>query len=254
MRTGPIWLELVLISNVPDIEIPCDVGSRSEHLVLLGLDLLNTKPHNMDILIVGFGRIGKILCKTLDGLGANVYCEARKYSDIAWIKAYGYNPIHINDLNKNISKFSSLDFYCREMAVGCGIFQKKHAVFQGIHIKQTDISVINEPTEDVEYRHRDVILFGDDDRLHRVVVIAVEAEQLAHFGLGGLGIYHLAFVVIYLERALRVVVFVADVAIVPIDCELAVDRNVDRHGAFVAFVEADSILYHSAFIEDGDCR
>ena len=31
--------------------------------------------------------------------------EARKNEDISWIKAYGYNPIHLNDLNNELGKF-----------------------------------------------------------------------------------------------------------------------------------------------------
>ena len=58
-----------------------------------------------NILIMGFGRIGKILSKMLRGIGANVYCEARKNTDLAYIKAYGYSPIHLNSLNENLGKF-----------------------------------------------------------------------------------------------------------------------------------------------------
>jgi dipicolinate synthase subunit A len=61
--------------------------------------------HGSNVLIMGFGRIGKVLAKMLDGIGAKVYCEARKDEDISWIKAYGYNPIHLNDLNDNLGKF-----------------------------------------------------------------------------------------------------------------------------------------------------
>ena len=61
--------------------------------------------HGTNVLIMGFGRIGKVLAKMLDGIGAKVYCEARKDEDISWIKAYGYNPIHLNDLDENLNKF-----------------------------------------------------------------------------------------------------------------------------------------------------
>lgn len=54
---------------------------------------------------MGFGRIGKVLAKMLDGIGAKVYCEARKDEDIAWIKAYGYEPIHLNNLNEHLNEF-----------------------------------------------------------------------------------------------------------------------------------------------------
>lgn len=61
--------------------------------------------HGSKILVMGFGRVGKILSKMLEGIGANVYCEARKYADLAWIKAYGYHPIYLRDLDQNLGKF-----------------------------------------------------------------------------------------------------------------------------------------------------
>jgi dipicolinate synthase subunit A len=61
--------------------------------------------HGSKVLVMGFGRIGKILAKMLDGIGAKVYCEARKNEDIAWIKAYGYEPIHLDNLNEHLGEF-----------------------------------------------------------------------------------------------------------------------------------------------------
>ena len=58
-----------------------------------------------NVLVMGFGRIGKILAKMLDGIGANVVCEARKTSDLAWIKAYGYEQVDIKNLDPNLSRF-----------------------------------------------------------------------------------------------------------------------------------------------------
>ncbi len=42
-------------------------------------------------LVVGYGRIGKVLCNMLDSLGAIVSASARKAKDIAWIEA---NHLH----------------------------------------------------------------------------------------------------------------------------------------------------------------
>ena len=61
--------------------------------------------HSSNILILGFGRIGKTLANMLKGIGANVYCEARKNEDLAWIKTYGYEPITLDNLNENLNKF-----------------------------------------------------------------------------------------------------------------------------------------------------
>lgn len=58
-----------------------------------------------NILVMGFGRIGKIVSKMLQGIGAKVYCEARKNEDLAYIKAYGYTPIRLDELDENLHKF-----------------------------------------------------------------------------------------------------------------------------------------------------
>lgn len=59
---------------------------------------------NSNVLVLGFGNVGKTLCKMLKDLGANVYAEARKESDLAWIDVYGYNPIPLQKLRENICK------------------------------------------------------------------------------------------------------------------------------------------------------
>lgn len=79
--------------------------STSEGTIQTIMENTQKTIHGSNILIMGFGRIGKMLAKMLDGIGAKVSCEARKYSDIAWIKAYGYNAIHLNDLNKELENF-----------------------------------------------------------------------------------------------------------------------------------------------------
>lgn len=58
--------------------------------------------YNSNCLVLGFGRIGKLLCERLKGLGANVYCMARKEKDLAWIKTLGYNEVYIGNLEENL--------------------------------------------------------------------------------------------------------------------------------------------------------
>jgi len=54
--------------------------------------------YNSNLAVLGFGRCGKALAKALKGLGGNVYVYARKESDIAYIKMYGYNVLDFKDL------------------------------------------------------------------------------------------------------------------------------------------------------------
>ena len=79
--------------------------STAEGTIQIAMEETQKTVHGRNVLIMGFGRIGKVLSKMLSGIGAKVYCEARKNEDIAWIKAYGYEPIHLNDLDKNLGKF-----------------------------------------------------------------------------------------------------------------------------------------------------
>ena len=69
--------------------------------------MANTKKilHGSNVLIIGFGRIGKILAKKLEGLSCKVTCSARKNEDFAWIQSYGYNFINTNSLGENLSQF-----------------------------------------------------------------------------------------------------------------------------------------------------
>ncbi len=79
--------------------------ATAEGTIQIAMEETQRTVHGRNVLIMGFGRIGKVLSKMLSGIGAKVYCEARKNEDIAWIKAYGYEPIHLNDLDKHLGKF-----------------------------------------------------------------------------------------------------------------------------------------------------
>jgi dipicolinate synthase subunit A len=49
-------------------------------------------------LVVGFGRIGKILSHMLHGIGAQVTVSSRKQADIAWTSSYGYSSVRTENI------------------------------------------------------------------------------------------------------------------------------------------------------------
>lgn len=55
-----------------------------------------------NVLILGYGRIGKLLSEYAKAMGAKVYVEARKDEDLTWIKSKGMNEIHLNNLRDHI--------------------------------------------------------------------------------------------------------------------------------------------------------
>ena len=61
--------------------------------------------HGSSCLVVGYGRIGKLLAHRLQWLGADVSVAARKLSDLAWVRAYSLTPIPINQLSHELQKF-----------------------------------------------------------------------------------------------------------------------------------------------------
>ena len=109
---GNIKQELYQLTQNEEVEI-IDILNREELVVLNSIStaegaiqiIMEETPktvHGSNILILGFGKLGKILAKMLDGLGANVFCETKENVDLAWIKAYGYKPIHPKEINSEL--------------------------------------------------------------------------------------------------------------------------------------------------------
>ncbi len=56
-------------------------------------------------LVIGFGRIGKLLAHRLRGLGAFVSVSSRRFSDMAWCRAYGYEALSTENLEGHLRNF-----------------------------------------------------------------------------------------------------------------------------------------------------
>ena len=112
---GAISPEVYDLANDEYIEI-IDIMKREELAVLntistaegtIEIIIANTNKiiHGSKVLILGFGRIGKVLARKLAGLAAKVTCAARKDEDLAWIKAYGHIGTNINTIGENLSEY-----------------------------------------------------------------------------------------------------------------------------------------------------
>ena len=79
--------------------------STAEGAIQIAMEETTRTLHGSNILVMGFGRVSKILANMLKGIGANVYCETTKTVSCSWIKAYGYTPILLNDIDGQLGKF-----------------------------------------------------------------------------------------------------------------------------------------------------
>ena len=61
----------------------------SEGAIQIAMEELPVTLHGARVLVIGAGRLGKVLCQQLKGLGANVSLAARKFSDLAWAQVWG---------------------------------------------------------------------------------------------------------------------------------------------------------------------
>lgn len=79
--------------------------STAEGAIQIAMEESTKTLHGSKILVMGFGRVSKILSNMLKGIGAEVYCETRTTVNCAWIKAYGYKPILLDELDNKLGKF-----------------------------------------------------------------------------------------------------------------------------------------------------
>lgn len=73
------------------------------------IERTNRTIYGSKILILGFGRIGKLLANRLQNFGAQIYCEARKQEDLTWIEAYGFQKIALEEIKEiNLRQFQMI--------------------------------------------------------------------------------------------------------------------------------------------------
>lgn len=86
--------DFAILNALPTAEGAIECAMREYEGTILGSKCL----------VTGFGRIGKILAHKLVLLGANVTVSARKPSDLAYVKALGYNALNTENL-RTVKRF-----------------------------------------------------------------------------------------------------------------------------------------------------
>lgn len=76
-----------------------------EGALQLAMEATDRTLHASRCLIIGYGRIGRLLSDRLLALGAEVTASARKYGDLAWIQAWGCQSLRTGALTGALDRF-----------------------------------------------------------------------------------------------------------------------------------------------------
>ncbi|MCD7927323.1 MAG: dipicolinate synthase [Oscillospiraceae bacterium] len=81
--------ELAVANAVPTVEGALQIA----------MEQLSVTLHGSRTLVVGYGRLGRLLAHRLAALGADVTVSARNWGDLAWIEAFGYSGLFTGELD-----------------------------------------------------------------------------------------------------------------------------------------------------------
>lgn len=98
------YIEIIDIMKREELAVLNTIAT-AEGTIQIAIENTNKIIHGSEVLILGFGRIGKVLARKLAGLSAKVTCAARKDEDLAWIQAYGHKATNINSIGENLKQY-----------------------------------------------------------------------------------------------------------------------------------------------------
>ena len=98
------YIEIIDIMKREELAVLNTIAT-AEGTIQIAIENTNKIIHGSEVLILGFGRIGKVLARKLAGLSAKVTCAARKDEDLAWIQAYGHKATNINTIGENLKQY-----------------------------------------------------------------------------------------------------------------------------------------------------
>ena len=86
--------ELEILNAVPTAEGALQIAMEETATTISGSNCL----------VLGHGRISKVLSRLLAGMNARVTVAARKQQDLAWIRVRGYQDVHIYHMEESLKK------------------------------------------------------------------------------------------------------------------------------------------------------
>ncbi|HWJ03901.1 MAG TPA: dipicolinate synthase subunit DpsA [Verrucomicrobiae bacterium] len=113
-------IKLIEINNIDELTILNAIPS-AEGAIQMAMEASPITIHGSHSMVLGFGRSGFALARTLRGMGAKVMLVARKEGDLARAYEMGYEPVHFMDLSQEIGRaeiiFNSVPFLVLDRVV-----------------------------------------------------------------------------------------------------------------------------------------
>ena len=106
-QTAAQRLEVVDYFDREEVQVGNAVPT-AEGAIQAAMEAMDRTLHGAEVLVIGFGRIGKVLVGDLRGLGARVWVSARKYSDQAWAETMGCQTLHTERLAGKLGNFDAV--------------------------------------------------------------------------------------------------------------------------------------------------
>ncbi len=114
--------------------------------------------YDSNVMIFGYGRIGKILCNRFKMMGANVYCVARDSSDLTWIRAEKCVPVTYQKAEEYVEKMNFLINTVPSPVIGNNILRKLSSDCFIIDLASSPGGVDKECAE--MYKIRNIVALG----------------------------------------------------------------------------------------------
>ena len=87
--------DFAILNAIPTVEGAVQIAMERTACTLRGRNAL----------VIGYGRIGKLLAHALNALGVHVTVSARKSEDFAWLRAFGYDELNTMQLQSTLMGF-----------------------------------------------------------------------------------------------------------------------------------------------------
>ena len=104
-----------------------NAAATAEAALQVAMEQLDRTVLGMECLVLGFGRIGKLLSYRLHGLGGRVTATARKAGDLAWIDAFSWRSVKTDEIGAELQRFSVVFNTIPALILDEGLLEKMRA-------------------------------------------------------------------------------------------------------------------------------